>query len=41
MFAPPNWWGLGVFALLGCLHPDFWLLAVAVELVSDLLILWN
>jgi hypothetical protein len=32
MFFPPNWVGLGVFALLGILNPGFWLLGLGLEL---------
>lgn len=32
MFVPPNWIGLGVFALLGMLNPGFWVIGMGVEL---------
>ena len=32
MFVPPNWIGLGVFALLGALNPGFWVLGLGAEL---------
>ncbi len=32
MFVPPNWIGLGVFAILGVLNPGFWVIGMGVEL---------
>ena len=32
MFIPPNWIGLGVFALLGALNPGFWVIGLGAEL---------
>jgi len=32
MFVPPNWVGLGVFALLGALNPGFWVIGLGAEL---------
>lgn len=32
MFIPPNWIGLGAFALLGILNPGFWVLGAGIEL---------
>ncbi len=32
MFIPPNWVGLGVFALLGLLNPGFWVIGFGLEL---------
>ena len=32
MFVPPNWIGLGAFALLGVLNPGFWVIGLGVEL---------
>lgn len=32
MFVPPNWIGLGVFALLGTLNPGFWIMGLGLEL---------
>jgi hypothetical protein len=32
MFIPPNWVGLGVFALLGTLNPGFWIIGFGLEL---------
>ena len=32
MFVPPNWIGLGVFALLGLINPGFWVLGLGLEL---------
>lgn len=32
MFVPPNWIGLGAFALLGTIEPGFWVLGAGVEL---------
>src|SRR5512139_887334 len=32
MFIPPNWVGIGVFALLGLLNPGFWVLGIGLEL---------
>lgn len=32
MFIPPNWVGLGVFALLGTLNPGLWLVGAGLEL---------
>ena len=32
MFVPPNWIGLGVFALLGALNTGFWVVGLGVEL---------
>ncbi len=32
MFVPPNWIGLGAFALLGVLNPGFWVVGLGVEL---------
>jgi len=32
MFVPPNWIGLGAFALLGTVEPGFWVLGAGVEL---------
>ncbi|MDM7995343.1 MAG: hypothetical protein QUT30_06625 [Acidobacteriota bacterium] len=32
MFVPPNWIGLGVFAILGVLNPGFWVMGMGVEL---------
>lgn len=32
MFVPPNWIGLGVFALLGLVNPGFWVLGLGLEL---------
>jgi hypothetical protein len=32
MFVPPNWIGLGVFALLGALNPGFWVIGMGAEL---------
>jgi hypothetical protein len=32
MFVPPNWIGLGAFALIGALNPGFWVLGLGVEL---------
>jgi hypothetical protein len=32
MFIPPNWIGLGAFALLGALNPGFWIIGLGAEL---------
>src|SRR5688572_6157583 len=32
MFVPPNWVGVGVFALLGLLNPGFWAIGAGLEL---------
>jgi hypothetical protein len=32
MFVPPNWIGLGAFALLGMANPGFWVLGLGLEL---------
>jgi hypothetical protein len=32
MFVPPNWIGLGAFAVLGLLNPGFWVIGAGVEL---------
>ncbi len=32
MFIPPNWIGLGAFALLGVLNPGFWVIGIGAEL---------
>jgi hypothetical protein len=32
MFVPPNWIGLGLFGILGVLHPGFWVLGLGLEL---------
>jgi hypothetical protein len=32
MVVPPNWLGLGAFALLGLLNPGFWLMGIGAEL---------
>ena len=32
MFVPPNWIGLGTFAVLGLLNPGFWVIGLGVEL---------
>ncbi len=32
MFVPPNWVGLGIFALLGVLNPGYWLLGAGLEM---------
>lgn len=32
MFIPPNWIGLGAFALLGVLNPGFWVIGLGAEL---------
>jgi hypothetical protein len=32
MFVPPNWIGVGVFALLGLTNPGFWVLGAGLEL---------
>jgi hypothetical protein len=32
MFVPPNWVGLGAFALLGLANPGFWVLGLGLEL---------
>jgi hypothetical protein len=32
MFVPPNWIGLGAFALLGLLNPGFWVVGLGAEL---------
>jgi chromosome segregation ATPase len=32
MFVPPNWIGLGAFAILGALNPGFWVIGVGAEL---------
>lgn len=32
MFVPPNWVGLGIFAMLGMLNPGFWVLGLGLEL---------
>jgi DNA repair exonuclease SbcCD ATPase subunit len=32
MFVPPNWIGLGSFAILGLLNPGFWVIGLGVEL---------
>jgi hypothetical protein len=32
MFVPPNWIGLGVFAVLGVLNPGFWVIGMGLEL---------
>ena len=32
MFVPPNWVGVGTFAMLGMLNPGFWILGVGLEL---------
>jgi hypothetical protein len=32
MFIPPNWIGVGVFALLGALNPGFWIIGLGAEL---------
>jgi hypothetical protein len=32
MFVPPNWIGLGAFALLGVANPGFWVLGLGLEL---------
>ena len=33
MLVPPNWIGLGVFALLGLVNPGFWIIGAALELL--------
>lgn len=32
MFVPPNWIGLGAFAVLGLLNPGFWVIGLGLEL---------
>ena len=32
MWVPPNWIGLGLFALLGCVNPGFWVLGFGLEI---------
>jgi hypothetical protein len=32
MWVPPNWVGLGLFALLGCVNPGFWVLGLGLEI---------
>ncbi len=32
MFVPPNWVGMGLFALLGTLNPGFWIIGCGLEL---------
>ena len=32
MFIPPNWIGLGIFAVLGALNPGFWIIGAGLEL---------
>ena len=32
MFIPPNWIGLGIFAVLGTLNPGFWIIGAGLEL---------
>jgi DNA repair exonuclease SbcCD ATPase subunit len=32
MFVPPNWIGLGAFALLGLMNPGFWVIGMGAEL---------
>jgi len=32
MFVPPNWLGLGIFAILGLINPGLWLLGAGLEL---------
>ena len=32
MFVPPNWIGLGAFALLGLINPGFWIVGLGLEL---------
>ena len=32
MFIPPNWVGLGVFAMLGALNPGFWIIGFGLEM---------
>ncbi len=32
MFIPPNWVGLGIFALLGLVNPGFWVIGIGLEL---------
>jgi hypothetical protein len=32
MFVPPNWIGLGVFAILGAMNPGFWVIGLGLEL---------
>ncbi len=32
MFIPPNWVGLGIFALLGLVNPGFWVIGLGLEL---------
>ncbi len=32
MFVPPNWIGVGVFAMLGLLNPGFWVMGLGLEL---------
>jgi hypothetical protein len=41
MFLPPNWIGLGLFALLGLLTPGFWLLGAGLELAYLYLLVTN
>lgn len=32
MFVPPNWIGIGIFAILGTMNPGFWLVGLGLEL---------
>lgn len=32
MFVPPNWIGLGIFAMLGLMNPGFWVIGLGAEL---------
>jgi hypothetical protein len=32
MFVPPNWVGIGIFALLGIVNPGFWVMGLGLEL---------
>src|SRR4026207_1741003 len=32
MFIPPNWIGIGAFALLGLVNPGFWVIGAGLEL---------
>jgi hypothetical protein len=41
MFVPPNWIGVGAFALLGTLDPGFWVLGAGLELGYLLLLSTN
>ncbi len=36
MFVPPNWIGVGLFALLGLVNPGFWVMGLGEELRKSL-----